>query len=68
MKSFKQFFTEQNAPKTIAVYAGRFHPFHIGHAGVYKELANRFGAQNTFITTSGKVDPPNSPFRFMIRY
>lgn len=64
MKTFQQFFIEQNRPRTVAVYAGRFHPFHIGHAGVYKQLAERFGPENVFITTSGKVDPPNSPFTF----
>jgi hypothetical protein len=64
MKSFKQFFTEQSAPRTVAVYAGRFHPFHIGHAGVFDQLARRFGPENVYITTSGKVDPPNSPFTF----
>ena len=64
MKTFKQFFEKTGRPRTIAVYAGRFHPFHIGHAGVYDQLAKRFGPDNVFITTSGKVEPPKSPFTF----
>lgn len=64
MKTFQQFFIEQNRPRTVAVYAGRFHPFHIGHAGVYNQLAERFGPENVYITTSGKVEPPKSPFSF----
>lgn len=64
MKPFKLFFEQTTRPRTVAVYAGRFHPFHIGHAGVYKQLVERFGADNVFITTSGKVEPPNSPFTF----
>lgn len=51
-------------PRIVAVYAGRFHPFHVGHAAVFRELANKFGITNTYITTSGKVEPNKSPFSF----
>lgn len=51
-------------PRIIAVYGGRFHPFHHGHAEVFRELAGRFGINNTYITTSGRVDPEKSPFTF----
>ena len=51
-------------PRIVAVYAGRFHPFHHGHAEVFRELASKFGINNTYITTSGKVDPNSSPFTF----
>lgn len=50
--------------RTVAVYAGRFHPFHHGHAEVFRELADQFGINNTYVTTSGKVDPEKSPFTF----
>jgi cytidyltransferase-like protein len=50
--------------RVIAVYAGRFHPFHHGHAEVFRELASKFGINNTYITTSGKVEPEKSPFTF----
>jgi len=51
-------------PRIIAVYAGRFHPFHIGHTQVYRELASKFGSSNTYIVTSAKVEPKKSPFEF----
>lgn len=51
-------------PKVVAVYAGRFHPFHHGHASVFRELASKFGANNTYVTTSSKVEPESSPFTF----
>jgi hypothetical protein len=51
-------------PRIVAVYAGRFHPFHHGHAEVFRELASKFGINNTYITTSGKVEPNKSPFSF----
>jgi cytidyltransferase-like protein len=50
--------------RIVAVYAGRFHPFHYGHAEVFKELAGKFGINNTYITTSSKVEPEKSPFTF----
>jgi FAD synthase len=51
-------------PRIIAIYAGRFHPFHHGHAEVFRELAGKFGIANTYIATSGKVEPNKSPFSF----
>jgi hypothetical protein len=51
-------------PRVVAVYAGRFHPFHHGHAGVFQEMASKFGINNTYITTSSKVEPESSPFTF----
>lgn len=51
-------------PRVVAVYAGRFHPFHHGHASVFQDLASKFGINNTYITTSGKVEPEGSPFTF----
>ena len=50
--------------RIVAVYAGRFHPFHLGHALAFKELQAKFGAANTYIATSGKIEPPKSPFSF----
>ena len=47
---------------TVVIYPGRFHPFHKGHAAVYRWLSNKFN--NVFIATSDKVDPPKSPFSF----
>jgi cytidyltransferase-like protein len=51
------------ANKIIAIYGGRFHPFHKGHKAVYDSIAKKFGANNTFICTSDKTGP-GSPFTF----
>lgn len=48
--------------ETLAVYPGRFHPFHKGHAESYKQLANEFGSNNTYLAISQKVEPGKSPF------
>ena len=58
--------TEQPKKKkrVIAIYAGRFHPFHRGHYSVYKGLVDKFGVDNVYIGTSGKVDMPKSPFPY----
>ncbi len=57
--------TEQPEKKrVVAVYAGRFQPFHKGHYSVYRHLVDKFGAENVFVGTSNKVDMPKSPFPF----
>jgi cytidyltransferase-like protein len=48
--------------KTIAIYPGRFHPFHKGHASSFKQLAEKFGLGNTFLAISAKQEQPKSPF------
>jgi hypothetical protein len=50
--------------RVIAIYPGRFHPFHKGHKSAYDALASKFGKENTFIFTSNKVELPKSPFTF----
>ena len=52
----------------VAVYAGRFHPFHIGHYETYQNAVREFGKNNVYIATSNKVDPPKSPFNFKEKY
>lgn len=48
----------------VAVFSGRFQPFHRGHYTVYEHLRDRFGRNDVYIGTSNKVDPPRSPFSF----
>ena len=48
----------------VAIYPGRFHPFHKGHQASYQYLQNQFGADNVFIGTSNVVAPLTSPFSF----
>ena len=55
---------EANSVKTICIYPGRFQPPHRGHAQTYASLAKQYGAENTFIATSNKVEPGKSPFNF----
>ena len=50
--------------KTIAVYSGRFQPFHKGHYHAYKFLVDKFGRDNVFVGTSNKVDGDKSPLNF----
>jgi hypothetical protein len=48
----------------IAIYPGRFQPMGKHHKDAFKWLENKFGAANTYIATSDKVDPPKSPLNF----
>ena len=48
--------------KVVAIYPGRFHPFHKGHASSFKQLAQQFGLDNTFLAISAKQEQPKSPF------
>ncbi len=50
--------------KVFVIYPGRFHPFHTGHKGVYNYLSTRFGGNDVYITTTGVVELPKSPFTF----
>jgi hypothetical protein len=50
--------------RVIAIYPGRFHPFHKGHKSAYDALASKFGKENSFIFTSNKIELPKSPFTF----
>jgi len=50
--------------RIIAVYAGRFQPFHRGHYSVYQNLVQKYGADNVYIATSNKTDSEKSPFNF----
>ena len=52
------------AKNIVAVYAGRFHPFHKGHRAVYDSLVSKFGADRVFVATSGKQNDTDSPFSF----
>ena len=55
---------ESDANPMVAIYPGRFQPFHKGHYAVYNFLVKKYGRDNVYITTSNKVAPPKSPFSF----
>ena len=54
----------QGKPRTVAVFTGRFQPFHSGHYSIYQEMVKRFGKENVFIATSDKTEAGKSPFQF----
>lgn len=52
--------------KVIAIYPGRFQPPGPHHAKVYEWMKGKFGT-NSFIATSNKFDPYQSPFHFDLK-
>jgi Cytidylyltransferase-like len=59
-----ELFEQTEKRNLLVIYPGRFHPFHKGHRAVYDYLVKKYGKNNVFIATSGKVDLPKSPFTF----
>jgi hypothetical protein len=55
---------EEDNKDTIAVFSGRFQPFHAGHYSIYKSLVDKFGKNNVYIASSNAQDPIKSPFQF----
>ncbi len=50
--------------RTVAIFSGRFQPFHSGHYSVYQSMVDKFGKDNVYIATSDVTDPVRSPFGF----
>jgi len=51
--------------KKVAIYTGRFQPFHQGHYSAYKHLVDKFGEENVYIATSDpKETTEKDPFDF----
>jgi len=50
--------------RTVAIFTGRFQPFHAGHYSIYQTLVDRFGKENVYIASSNATDPVKSPFEF----
>jgi len=61
---FIQQLFEGEIKRVIAIYPGRFQPFHLGHKEVFQALQAKFGTDNVFIGTSNKTDAVKSPFNF----
>lgn len=57
-------YVAEAGPQLVVLYPGRFQPFHLGHAEVFRSLQSQFGRDNVFIATSNKVELPKSPFNF----
>ena len=54
-----------NEMPVVAFYVGRFQPMGKHHKMTYDWATNTFGADNVFIVSSDKVDPPKSPLNFL---
>ena len=50
--------------RSIALYPGRFMPWHFGHKASYDYLVSKYGAENVYITVTNVTDPIKSPFDF----
>lgn len=50
--------------RTIAIFSGRFHPFHKGHRATYDYLVRRYGKDNVFVASTNTQAPLTSPFSF----
>ena len=59
---------EQNKPRVVVTYPGRFQPWHSGHSGVFSQLQKKFGTENVFIATSNDQSSAKSPFNFSDKY
>lgn len=57
-------YVAEAGPQLVVLYPGRFQPFHLGHAEVFRALQSKFGRDSVFIATSNKVELPKSPFNF----
>ena len=57
-------YVTEDSQRIVVTYPGRFQPFHLGHAAVYKKLQNDFGTDNVFIATSNDTSSEKSPFNF----
>ena len=56
--------TPTGEKRTVAIFTGRFQPFHAGHFSIYQALVKKFGKDNVYIATSDVTEPTKSPFGF----
>ena len=54
---------EQEEKQIVAIYPGRFQPMGRHHFQTFQKIADKYGLQNTFITTSN-ITGENSPLNF----
>lgn len=57
-------YVTEDSQRIVVTYPGRFQPFHLGHAAVFKKLQDMFGLDNVFIATSNDTSSEKSPFNF----
>lgn len=66
MLTLEEFLQEAKARENnvLAVYPGRFHPFHLGHKKLYDVMKQHTPFADHVIATSDKTELPDSPFHF----
>ena len=66
MKLSELFETKQTTGvnRVIAVLCGRFQPPTPAHIAAYKQLATKFGPQNTYISMTSALNPEKSPLTY----
>lgn len=52
------------AIKDVAVYIGRFNPFHLGHAYVLEQALKNYKLVIVLVGSAGQARSPKNPFRF----
>lgn len=57
-------YVNEDSTRVVVTYPGRFQPFHLGHADVFRQLQAKFGQDNVFIVTSNDTSSAKSPFNF----
>ena len=55
---------EETPKNEVAIFTGRFQPFHAGHYSIYEALVKKFGKDNVYISSSNVMDAAKSPFPF----
>ena len=55
---------EETPKNEVAIFTGRFQPFHAGHYSIYEALVKKFGKDNVYISSSNVMDAVKSPFPF----
>jgi hypothetical protein len=56
--------TAKKPKNEVAIFSGRFQPFHAGHYSIYKALVDKFGKDNVYIASSNAQYDIKSPFDF----
>ena len=71
MKTFTEYWNvkgEQGGTRIVAIYAGRFMPFHYGHYSAFLELCDTFDRDNCFIVTGDRPKVVKDESRYPFGY
>lgn len=71
MKTFTEYWNIKGEPggaRIVAIYAGRFMPFHYGHYNAFLELCDTFDKDNCFIVTADRPQKVKDESRYPFRY